>query len=120
MSAPFHNEGVGQGGFIANFLTAGLVILESWNKDTPAAHVINQPDQYGGPLKWAGVGGFETAAALAQLPFDGTTLTEVQQGDQVTAPDTHGGGTWIVVSKGETFQIGDYFKANLTLQKKYN
>ena len=120
MSVPFHNEGVGQGGFIGVFSTAGNVILESWAKDTPSSHIINQPDQYGGPLKWAGVAGFETASALAQLPFDGATLTEILLGETVDAPADHGGGTWVVIGRSETFQIGDYFKANLSLQKKYN
>lgn len=120
MSA-FYSEGVGQGGFIADFTTAGNVVIESFSKDIPASHVIDQPDQFGGPLKWAAVAGFVTATALAQLPFDAVHgLTEIGQGDQFTAPDDHGGGTYVVVTVGETFQIGDYFKANLGLKLRYN
>jgi len=120
MSAPFYNEGVGQGGFIGAFSVAGTVTIESWSPDKPVAHMINQPDQYGGPLKWAAVAGFRTCSALVQLPFDGETLTEITQGETVAAPADHGGGTWVVCAVSETFQIGDYFKANLTLQLKYN
>lgn len=120
MSAPFYNEGVGQGGFIGSFSAAGNVIIESWSRENPAAHVINQPDQFGGPLKFAAVAGFRTASALVQLPFDGTNLTEILQGELVTAPADHGGGTWVVITVGETFQAGDYFKANLGLQLKLN
>ena len=120
MSAPYHNEGVGQGGFVGVFTLAGNVILESWNRDKPSSHIIDQPDQFGGPNKWAGVAGFETASALAQLPFDGANVTEIALGEQVIAPSDHGGGTWTVVSVGESFQIGDYFKANLGLKLDYH
>lgn len=120
MSLPFYDEGVGQGGFIGAFSAAGNVVLESWNKENPASHIIDQSDQIGAPLKWAGVVGFKTASALAQLPFDGANLTEILQGEQVTAPASHGGGTWVVIAVGETFQVGDYFKANLTLKLRYN
>lgn len=120
MSVPFYNEGVGQGGFIGNFTAAGQVVIESWSKDKPSSHIIDQPDQFGGPNKWAGVAGFETASALVQLPFSNNALTEIALGEQVTAPDDHGGGTYVVVSVGETFQVGDYFKANLGLKLRYN
>jgi len=123
MSAPYYNEGVGQGGFIGSFSASGNVVVESWGKEIPSSHLINQPDQFGGPLKAAGVAGFKTTSALVQLPFDPTgnpPVTEIQLGELVTAPDTHGGETWFVFAVGETFQVGDYFKANLSLQKKYN
>lgn len=123
-TAIIRNEGVGQGGFIGNFLNAGQVILESWNPDSPASHVIDQPDQFGGATpgvsKWAAVAGFRTASALAQMPFDGVTLTKILQGDQVTAPADHGGGTWTVINVGESYQVGDYFKCNLGLKLNYN
>lgn len=120
MSAPYYNEGVGQGGFIGSFTNAGNVVVESWSKDKPSSHIIDQPDQFGGPNKWAGVAGFETASALVQLPFDGTNVTEIHLGEQVTEPVDRGGRTYVVVSVGETFQAGDYFKANLGLKLRYN
>lgn len=122
MSAPFYTEGVGQGGFIATFSVAGDVIVESLGKDNPASHIIQQPDQFGGPLKWAGVGGFKVGSVLVQLPFGGApaVVTEIQQGETFTVPDSHGGGVYVVTNVGATFQIGDYFKANLSVNLKYN
>lgn len=120
MSAPFYTEGVGQGGFIAVFSAAGSVVVESLGKDNPASHIIQQPDQFGGPLKWAGVGGFKVGSALVQLPFDGTVVTEILQGEEFTVPASHGGGVYVVTNVGATFQIGDYFKANLSVNLKYN
>lgn len=116
MSAPYRNEGVGQGGFIGTFSLAGVVTVESWQKAAPSAHLILQNDQFGGPNKSAGIAGWQTISALVQLPFDGANTTEIQKGETVDAPTaTHGGGTWYVTDVGETFQVGDYFKANLTL-----
>lgn len=120
MSAPYYNEGVGQGGFIGNFSVTGNVIVESFSPDEPTSHLINQPDQFGGPLQAAAVAGFDGASMLVQLPFDGSKVTKIQRGETVTVPDSHGGGTYFVHTVGSTFQIGDYFKANLSLQKVYN
>lgn len=121
MSA-YYNEGVGHGGFLATFATAGSIVVESLTKEKPSAHVINQGDQIGAPLKWAGVAGFETATAVVQLPTatagGTTTVTEISPGDSFTAPSTHGGGSYVVTNASEAFQVGDYWKANLTLQKK--
>lgn len=117
MSSVYYNEGVGQGGFIGTFATAGAVVIESWDPDKPSSHLIQQPDQFGGPLKQAGVAGFQSCQAVVQLPFNGATVTEIQLGDTVTAPADHGGGTWFVSHAGETFRVGDYFKSNLQLQR---
>ena len=119
--AAYYNEGVGHGGFVATFTTAGSVIVESFSKEKPST-VINQPDELGAPAKWSGVATFETASALVQLPVSGSPLvpTAIALGDKFTAPNTHGGGVWVVTSVSETFQQGDYFKANLGLQKQYN
>lgn len=121
MPAPYYSDGsVGEGGFIGAFNLAGNVIVESFTRDRPSSHIIDQPDQYGGPLKWAGVAGFETASALVQLPFNAGVLTQIALGDFFIAPVDHGAGKWVVTSVGETFQIGDYFKANLGLKLTYN
>lgn len=120
MSEPYYNEGVGQGGFVATFTTAGSVVVESFTKDNPSSHIINQPTALGAPSKWAGVSGFKTASALVQLPVTAGTVTEIVLGDDFTAPSTHGGGNYVVIGVSEAFQIGDYWKANLSLQKKYN
>lgn len=120
----YYNEGVGHGGFAATFATAGAIIVESFNKDKPSSHLINQSDQRGVPLKWAGVAGFQTASATVQLPVTGSgdavVVTEVALGDYFTAPATHGGGVWAVTGVGESFNVGDYWKANLQLQLKIN
>lgn len=120
MGAPYFNEGVGQGGFVGAFANAGNVIIESWDPHKPSSHIIDQPDQFGGPLKWAGVAGFQTCQAVAQLPFNGGVLTEIQLGDTVVAPADHGGGTWVVIDVGETYRAGDYHKANLGLKRETN
>lgn len=117
-TSPYYNEGVGHGGFVATFTTAGSIVVESLNKDKPSAHVINQSDDIGAPLKWAGVAGFQGASATVQLPVTGGTVTEITLGDDFTAPSTHGGGSYVVIGVSESFQVGDYWKANLTLQKK--
>lgn len=117
MSA-FYNEGVGHGGFVATFTTAGSIVVESLTKDKPSAHIINQSDSLGAPSKWAGVAGFQTASAVVQLPVTTGTVTEIVLGDDFTAPSTHGGGAYVVTNCSEAFQVGDYWKATLQLQKK--
>lgn len=120
MSDPYYNEGVGHGGFVATYTTAGSVVMESFNRDRPSSHVINVPTAIGAPSKWAGVSGFETASGTAQLPVTAGTVTLIGLGDDFTAPSTHGGGSWVVINVGAAFQMGDYWKAAVTLQKKYN
>ena len=120
MSEPYYNEGVGHGGFVATFTTAGSVVVESLTKDRPSSHIINQPTQLGAPLKWAAVSGVKTASALVQLPVATGTVTEITLGDDFTAPSTHGGGNYVVVGYSGAFQMGDYWKANLSLQLKVN
>jgi hypothetical protein len=120
MSEPYYNEGVGQGGFIATFTLAGDLVVESLGKDDPSSHIIQQPNQVGAPLKWAGVSGFKVGSCLVQLPFDGNNVTEVKKGEQFTVPDSHGGGIYVVTNVGATFQVGDYHKANLSINLRYN
>ncbi len=120
MALPYYNEGVGQGGFVAVFSTAGNVVLESFNRSKPSSHIINQPDEIGAPLKWLGVAGFETVSLLAQLPVTAGVPTTIALGEQFTAPATHGGGTYVICDVGEAYQVGDYWKANLTGQLRYN
>lgn len=120
----YYNEGVGHGAFVATFATAGAVALEGFNVDRPSSHIINVPQPRGNPGKWAGVAGFVTASATAQLPCNGVgdavTPVLIQKGDSFTAPATHGGGVWIVTGSSEAYQLGDYWKANLQLQLKLN
>lgn len=120
MADPFYNEGVGHGGFVATFTTAGSVTIEGFTRDRPSSHVINVPTAIGAPSKWAGVSGFETASATAQLPVTAGTVTLLTLGDDMTAPSTHGGGSWVIIGVSAAFQLGDYWKANVTFQKKYN
>lgn len=120
MGAPYFNEGVGQGGFVTNFGTASgdipNVVFESWDPHRPSAHIIDQADQFGGPLKSAGVAGFPTCQAVVQLPYANGVPTEVPLGAIATAPNDHGGGTWVVIGVSASYRQGDYFKANLTLK----
>lgn len=120
----YYNEGVGHGGFVATFATAGSVVIETFDKDLPSSNIIMQSDQRGAPTKWAGVSGFPSAVALAQLPVTGSgdavQAVEIVQGDYFTAPATHGGGVWVVTGASEAFRVGDYFKSNLQLLKKLN
>ncbi len=116
----YYNEGVGHGGFVAAFAGAGNVVIESFSRDNPSSHIINQPNQIGSPLKWTGVSGFETASCLAQMPVVAGVVTRIGLGDSFTAPASHGGGDYVVTNAGESFQSGDYWKANITVQRKYN
>jgi hypothetical protein len=120
MSEQYYSEGVGHGGFVGTFATAGSVVLESWNRSLNSSHVINQPDQLGGPLKWAGVVGFTTATAVAQLPMSGGNAIPILLGDTVSPPASMGGGTYVVISASEAFQMGEYWKSNLGFQKTTN
>lgn len=118
MPEPYYNNGVGHGAFIADFDTAGEVTLESFNPDFPSAHIIDVPTAIGANQdKWAGVSGGPTASAVAQLPVAGGTVTMLTLGDTFTAPATHGGLTWAIVGHSPAFQIGDYWKANISLKK---
>lgn len=120
MSTPYYNEGLGHGAFVASFQTAGNVILEDFTKELPSAHKIMQSDQIGAPLKWAGISGFVSATATAQLPVTAGTVTEILRGDRFTAPAAQGGGVFIVTDAGESFRVGDYWKANLQLMLQVN
>lgn len=116
----YYDEGVGHGGFVAAFATAGNVVLESFNPDEPSAHIIQKGDEIGAPSKWAGVVGFQVASALAQLPVVAGVVVRVRVGDSFIAPNSHGGGTWVVTSVSAAFQVGDYWKVNLGLNLRYN
>lgn len=120
MSAPFYNEGLGQGAFVAGFQTAGNVILENFTRDRSLAHDIQQNDQFGGPLKFAGVAGPVTGSITAQLNVVAGVVQPIPQGDRFTAPATHGNGVWIVMSVGETYAAGDYWKATLQIKQQQN
>lgn len=120
MSSSYYNEGVGHGAFVATFSTAGTVILENFSRERAESHRINQSDAIGAPLKWAGVAGFVTGSATAQLPVVAGNVIEILPGDQFTAPTAVGGGTFVVTSAGEAFAVGDYWKASLQLQLRYN
>lgn len=118
-----YNEGVGHGGFIATLANAKNIYIESFNVNHPSKK-IQQHNQIGAPRKQAFVADFITATATAAI--------EVTEGSNpVTAPvivligDTFGpdpveGLNWVVESTGETFQQGDYWKANLNLSARYN
>lgn len=118
MAEPYYNNGVGHGAFVATFGTAGSVTLENFNVDVPSSHIIDVPTSIGAAQdKWAGVSGGKTASALAQLPVTAGTVTLIALGDSFTAPSTHGGLTWIVIGASSAFQVGDYWKANISLKK---
>lgn len=119
MSEPYYNEGVGHGGFVATFTVAGSVVVESFNPSQSSSHIIQQSNQIGAPLKWAGVSGFATASATVQLPVANGAAVLIALGDDFTAPSSHGGGSWVVTERSEAFAVGDYWKSNLTLNKKY-
>lgn len=120
MSAPFYNEGLGHGAFVAMFQSAGNVILENFSRDRAIAHDIQQNDQIGAPLKFAGVAGPVTGSITAQLNVVGGVTQPILLGDRFTAPATHGGGVWIVMSAGEQYAVGDYWKATLQIKQQQN
>lgn len=118
----FYNDGgVGHGGFVAVFATAGNVILDPFNPKYPSM-TIEQGNQIGAPLKQASVSKFDTATATAQIPVDntGNNPTFIQKGDTFTAPANFGGDKWYVDDVGETFAAGQFWKAELSLRKSYN
>ena len=116
----FFNEGVGHGAFVANFASAGAVILENFSRETPEGHAILQSNQIGAPLKSAAVAGFITATATAQLNVIAGVAQPIPQGDTFTAPATHRGGSFYVTSVGESYAVGEYWKANIQLRLRYN
>ena len=118
MSVQF-NEGVGHGAFAGTFSVAGVVILENYQHERPEAHAILQSDQFGSPLKSASVSGFETATCTAQLNVVGGVGIRIQPGETITIPATHGGGNYYVASAGESYSVGDYWKSNIQLRKRY-
>lgn len=120
-TAFFNDGGVGHGGFVATFATAGAIILDPWSPKYPSK-TIEQGNQIGAPLKQASVAGFPTASATAQIPVDntGNTPTFINNGDSFTAPPAYGGGKWYVDDVGETFQSGQFWKAELSLRLAIN
>lgn len=121
-SSAFYNDGgMGHGGFVATFSTAGAVVLESFNVDHPAK-TIEQGNAIGAPLKQASVVGFLTASATAQMvtSSDGTTATIIAQGDTFTAAANYGGDKWYVETAGNSYRSGEYWKQDLKLRKAYN
>ncbi len=117
----FNDGGVGHGGFVANFNTAGDVIIDPFSPKFPST-TIEQGNQVGAPLKQASVSKFATASATAQIPVDntGNNPTFIVKGDYFTAPSNYGGGTWYVDDVGETYQSGQFWKAELGLRLIYN
>lgn len=117
----FNDGGVGHGAFVADFYTAGNVILESFSPKYGAKD-IEQGNQIGAPLKQLSIRTFDTATASAQMPVDstGNTPTIVQQGDYFTAPAAYGGDEWYVSNADNTYAAGAYWKQELTLRKIYN
>lgn len=117
----FNDGGVGHGGFVANFQTAGAVILDPFSPKDPST-TIEQGNQIGAPLKQASVSKYKTATATAQIPVDntGNNPTFILKGDYFTAPNNYGGESWYVDDVGETFAAGQFWKAELSLRKIYN
>ena len=118
--AEVFNEGVGHGAFVATLSVAGSVILENFNVEKPEAHGIMQSNQIGSPLKSASVSGFQSATCTAQLNVVAGVAQLIAQGETFTAPTTHGGGRYYIYAIGETYQVGEYWKANLQCRKRYN
>jgi hypothetical protein len=120
-TAFFNDGGVGHGGFVANFNTAGQVILDPFSPKYPSK-TIAQGNQIGAPLKQASVNEFPTATATAQIPVDntGNNPTFIVNGDYFIAPANYGGGKWYVDDVGETFQSGQFWKAELNLRLAIN
>ncbi len=120
-TAFFNDGGVGHGGFVANFAQAGSVILDPFSPKYPST-TIEQGNQIGAPLKQANVSKFPTASATAQIPVDngGNNPTFIQLGDNFIAPANYGGGRWYVDDVGETFQSGQFWKAELSLRLAIN
>jgi hypothetical protein len=120
-TAFFNDGGVGHGGFVANFATSGAVIIDPFNAKFPST-TIEQGNQIGAPLKQASVAKFPTATCTAQIPVDntGNNPTFILLGDYFTAPANYGGGKWYVDDVGETFQAGQFWKAELGLRLAIN
>jgi hypothetical protein len=118
----FYNDGgVGHGGFVATFANAGPVILDPFNRKDPSS-TIEQGNQIGAPLKQASVSKFVTATATAQIPVDntGNNPTFLFKGDTFTAPNAYGGDEWYIDDVSDTFASGQFWKAEISLRKRYN
>jgi hypothetical protein len=118
----FYNDGgVGHGGFVANFQTAGAVIINPFNPKYPSK-TIEQTNQIGAPLKQASVVGFDTATGTCQIPVDntGNNPTFIQRGDYFIAPANYGGEWWYADDIGNTFQDGQFWKAEVNFRKIIN
>ena len=117
----FNDGGVGHGGFVAIFKTAGSVILDPFSPSYEGM-TIEQKNQIGAPLKQVSIDQFDTATATAQIPVDntGNTPTFLFKGDYFTAPAAYGGFSWYIEKVGDTFQSGQFWKAELTLRRIYN
>ena len=120
-TAFLNDGGVGHGAFVAQFASAGFVILEDFNPDVPSTK-IRQKNQIGAPLKQAVVADFADATAVAQIPVDntGNNPTFIVNGDYFTAPGNYGGGRWGVTKVSDTFRAGEYWKANIDLTLAIN
>lgn len=117
----FNDGGVGHGAFVAQFATAGAVVIESFSPDY-AAKTIEQGNQIGAPLKQASIRNFDTASATAQIPVDnsGNNATLIGQGDYFTAAAAYGGDEWYVETLKPAYQAGSCWKVELSLRKIYN
>jgi len=120
-TAFFNDGGVGHGGFIATFFTAGLIILDPFTPDRPSM-TIEMPNQIGAPNKQASVSKYDTATATAQLNCDSTGNNPefILRGDYFTAPANFGGETWYVDRISTPQRSGDFWKSELGLRKVYN
>jgi hypothetical protein len=110
----FYNEGVGHGGFIAQFSVSGFVIITDYSFNNPSK-VIEQANQIGAPLKQAAVSTFATWTATAQTPVQaGTNPVSnpviVQRGE--TFKDNLNRNCW-VAEVDETYRAGEFWMQNI-------
>lgn len=118
MPDEFFNDGaVPHGGFLATFASAGVLVMESFSPDFPSK-VIERPSIIGAAKDWAGVKGQKTATGTVQVPDSTGSL--LQLGDYFTADAAHGGGKWVVTHKGQRFNMGDYWKEEISLHLANN
>jgi hypothetical protein len=117
MSQDFFNDNaVPHGGFIANFTPGGAIKVESFNIEAPSK-IINRPDEIGYPNGWAGVEDQKTATATLQIPTNAGSPLGL--GGYFDAPAALGGERWVITRLGTRIAINDYWKQEVSLQKKY-
>lgn len=112
----FNDNGVPHGGFIAAFAVAGNLKVENFSPDNPSK-VTERTDEIGAPNGWAGVNAQMTATATVQIPT--AAGNSLGLGDYFVTSNALHAFKWVVTRVGERYQMGDYWKCDVSFHRAY-